>query len=674
MGTALPTVTYEYNSETGAPEKQCVNEGKLCTEGKPKTITSVYDKLGKLESYTDADGNTTTYEYEKEKDGRLKIINDKEGTETFEYSETTGLLTEVLYTNGTTKLPFTATYDVEGNMLTEGYPNGMTATYTYDTVGKPTGLEYKKTTHCTEKCVWFSDSVTPSIHGQWLEQTSTLSHQAYTYDNAGRLTQVQNTPTGKDCTTRIYAYDEDTNRTSLTTRESSTEKCATEGGKIQEHAYDTADRLIDPGIVYNTFGDITTLPAKDAEESAEHELTNTYYTDSQVASQKQNEQTVGYNLDPAGRTLETISTGKPNNSTIVSHYAGPGNDPAWTVNPVSNEWRRNITGIDGSLIAIQKNGETPELQLTNLHGDIVAKAYLSETATGLAAKADTSEFGVPTVNAPAKYSWLGASELPTELPSGVISMGARSYVPEIGRFLQPDPIPGGSADAYSYTFGDPINSNDPTGAFSDGLPPAYSIATSSQQANEAAAVRAAEEAAARAVAERAAREALAEATAAAGPQYAGGEEWGEEWEEWEEEEGGYEYASYQHGTKPESGEGHVESATLYQSLDEEERGSEEGSGSVGDGFRIPVKGGCNRREQSGCKGNGEHNGTQSGSRCAQYGGHWQGHKCVGVRSSGGSSGNACRAIGGSTAPLAAASGPGGWVLWIVGFGACWIPN
>ncbi len=662
VGTALPTVTNEYNSATGALEKQSTT-----TEGKTKTITSVANKLGQLENYTDAAEDKTTYEYDI--DGRIKKVNDEKGAETYTCSETTGLPTELLNEYSGTKLTFTATYDAEGNMLTESYPNGMTATYAYNQVGKPTNLEYTKTTHCTEekeKCKWFKDAVSPSIHGQWLEQTSSLSHQAYTYDNTGRLTQVQNTPAGKDCTTRIYAYDEDTNRTSLTTRESSTEKCATEGGKVQEHTYDTADRLTDPGIAYNTFGDITTLPAADAEASAEHALTNTYYTDNQVASQKQNEQTVGYNLDPAGRSLETISTGKPNNSTIVSHYAGPGNAPAWTINPVSSEWTRNITGISGSLVAIQNNGETPELQLTNLHGDIIAKAYLSETATELAAKADTSEFGVPTVTAPAKYAWLGSSELPTELPSGVITMGVRSYVPEIGRFLQPDPVPGGSADAYSYAFGDPVNSTDPTGAY---VECSYCTAYNDKQNEEAVEREEAREAAARAAAEQAAREAAEAAAAAAGPQYAEGEEW----EEWEEE-GEYEYASYEHGANPESGEGHVESATLYQPLGEEERGSEEGSGSVGDGFRIPVKGGCNRREQSGCKGNGEHNGTKPSSKCAQYGGHWQGKKCVGVRPAAGTSGNACRAIGGATAPLAAASGPGGIVLWIIGFGACWIPN
>jgi RHS repeat-associated protein len=586
VGEKLSTITDEYNKETGALEKQCTNEGKLCTEGKPKTITSVYNKLGQLESYTDAGEKTSTYEYDV--DGRVKKINDGEGTETNTYSENTGLPTEVLYENGTTKMAFTATsYDAEGNMLTEGYPNGMTATYTYNAVGKSTALQYKKTTHCTEekeKCIWFKDTVIPSIHGQWIEQTSTLSHQTYTYDNAGRLTQVQNTPAGKGCTTRIYAYDEDTNRTSLTTREPGSEgKCATEGGKVETHTYDTADRLTDAGIKYSEFGDITTLPAGDAEEGAKYELTSTYYTDNQVASQKQNEQTVGYNLDPAGRTLETISTGKPTNSTIMSHYAGPGNAPAWTINPVSDEWRRNIPGISGTLAAIQNNGETPVLQLTNLHGDIIATAYLSETATELASKADTSEYGVPTVSAPAKYSWLGAIELPTELPSGVVAMGARSYVPQIGRFLQPDPVPGGSANAYSYTFGDPVNSTDPTGEYTN----SGSKIIEEALAHEAEAAAAAREAAARAAAEKAAREAAEAAAAAAGPQYAGGEEeWGEE--EWleEEEEEDSEYAAYHKGGengKHGAEEARVESAILVQPLS--------GEGEQNAGQLLEVKGG-----------------------------------------------------------------------------------
>lgn len=576
VGTALPTVTYGYAAETGALITQSTT-----AEGKTKTITSAYNKLGQLETYTDADANIATYEYDI--DGRTHKASDGKGTQTYTYNEN-GLLSE-LVDSSAEGMKFTATYDVEGNMLSEGYPNGMSANYTYNSTDTATNLEYLKTTHCTENCKWFTDAVVPSIHGQWLSQTSTLAKQAYAYDAAGRLTQVQNTPVGKGCMTHIYAYDEDTNRTSLTTREPNSKgECATEGGTVEKHTYDTADRLTDSGIAYNTFGNIAALSATDAGGS---ELKSSYYVDDQLQSQTQKEQTIGYNLDPAGRTRETVSTGKPVIADIISHYAGPGNSPAWTTN-TSSETTRNIPGINGPLAAVQNNLETPVLQLPNLHGDIIATAYKSETATALASKADTSEFGVPTTSLPPKYSWLGALELPTELPSGIVAMGARSYVPLLGRFLQPDPIPGGSANAYSYTFGDPINSADPTGAYTATAEEwAYNgssqIATAAAEARAAeiaaarAIQRAAEEAAARVEAEEGAQEASWSAYWAAGPHMLGEgeEEWGEE-EEWYEEEGEYEYASYKLGGESGEGEAHIEPALLLQPLKSNEvSGSED---------------------------------------------------------------------------------------------------
>ncbi|MFZ4668392.1 MAG: RHS repeat domain-containing protein [Microthrixaceae bacterium] len=45
----------------------------------------------------------------------------------------------------------------------------------------------------------------------------------------------------------------------------------------------------------------------------------------------------------------------------------------------------------------------------------------------------------------------------------ITSMGARTYLPALGRFLQPDPVPGGSGNPYAYTDGDPVNSHDASG-------------------------------------------------------------------------------------------------------------------------------------------------------------------------------------------------------------------
>jgi RHS repeat-associated protein len=488
IGTSAPAVSDEYNESTGAIEKL-----NTSVEGKTETITSTLNKLGELESYTDANENISTFAYDI--DGRPETVSDGKGTQTFSYDPTTGYVNKLVDSAAGT---FTATRNIEGELLNESYSNGMSANYSYDATGEAIGLEYVKTTHCTEKCAWFSDRVVPSIYGQWLSQTSTLSSQGYKYDGAGRLIEVQDTPAGEGCTTRLYGYEEDTNRTSVTARQPGNEgKCATEGGSNEAHTYDEADRLSDTGITYDAFGNITKLPATDAGGS---ELTSSFYTNNQLASQTQNGETIGYYLDPAGRTHETASTGKTS-SDVISHYAGAGDAPAWTVEEPSGRWTRNISGIEGSLVAIQTNGETPVLQLANLHGDIIATASLSETEAKPVSTNDTTEYGVPRTSAPPKYSWLGAAELGSELPSGQIAMGARSYVPQLGRYLQDDPVPGGSANAYAYTFGDPVNTSDPGGE-STGTPPGWAIGAGAQVAEEAVARRAAEEAAARAEAER----------------------------------------------------------------------------------------------------------------------------------------------------------------------------
>lgn len=505
VGTALPTVTDEYNTETGQLEKQ-----SAAIEGKTKTITTAANKLGQVTSYTDADENTATYNYDV--DGRIEKANDGKGTQTYTYDTTTGDLTKLADSAAGT---FTASYDAEGKPLTVGYPNAMTANYTYSEAGAPTSLEYKKTAHCAKTCpeAWFSETVLPSIHGQQLEDTNTLAKTTNTYDNTGRLTQVQDTPNGKGCVTRAYAYDEDTNRTSLKTYEPGTEgKCATEKGTEEKHIYDPADRLTDAGIKYNTFGNTTTLPASDAGGT---ELTSSYYVDNQLASETQNGETIGYNLDPASRTRETVSTGKTSQD-IISHYSSGGDTPAWTIETPSGSWTRNIQSISGGLAAIQVNGATPVLQLADLHGDIVATAALSETETKLLSTNEPSEYGVPTTSTPPKYSWLGAEQAPTELPSGQIAMGARSYIPQLGRFLQPDPIPGGSADAYAYTFGDPIDTADPSGALTYGFS-GWLKETNNQEAQEVVAREVARETLEREEAERRAAEAKAAAEAAAGP-------------------------------------------------------------------------------------------------------------------------------------------------------------
>jgi streptogramin lyase len=445
-------VTIEYNKETGLVAKQSTSEG---------TITNEYDRLGRLVKYTEAAGSTATYKYaEPEAGGHLEEVSDSheelhEGKERhsfqrYSYSETTGQLEKL---EDSAAGMFTASYDAEGKMTSETYPNGMCAKYAYNPAGEATNVQYVDTTNCSaNEPLLYSDTRIASIHSEMLQQTSTLGSEAYTYDDAGRLTEVQETPAGEGCTVRAYAYDEESNRASLTTRKpGSKNECQTEGGTTEAHNYDEANRLTDTGIVYEAFGNVEKLPAADAEG---HELTTTYYVDGAVASQSQSGVSHEYKLDPEGRISETTSSGKK----LTSHYDGPGESVAWTSEEEGKKTTRDIPGIDGSLSAVQTNNETPELQLQDLQGDIVATIGDSTSETKLKKAYNPTEFGAPNNGkAPPKYAWLGASDVGDELGSGVITYGATSYVPQDARALQaeqviPPGLPEGSGVGTPVTF------------------------------------------------------------------------------------------------------------------------------------------------------------------------------------------------------------------------------
>jgi RHS repeat-associated protein len=134
------------------------------------------------------------------------------------------------------------------------------------------------------------------------------------------------------------------------------------------------------------------------------------------------------------------------------------------INKSTGAWSRIISGISGTLVAVEPSTGKVTLQLADLHGDIVGSAADSEAETKLTPASEVTEFGVPRTSTTAKYGWLGATKVTTEVSTGVVNMGARTYIPQLGRFEQQDPDPGGSVNAYAYTFDDPVNQSDPSGA------------------------------------------------------------------------------------------------------------------------------------------------------------------------------------------------------------------
>jgi RHS repeat-associated protein len=456
--TKTGTIETTYSPTLGAAAKMqfvCTVE---CTGFDSQASTNTYNALGQVTEYVDADGNKTKLTYDV--DGRPLTVTDNKGSQTISYDPTSGLESTLVDSAAGS---FTASYDADGNLVEQTLPNGITAKTTYNEVDEPIKLAYTKTSSCgTGGCTWLEESVERSIYGQIINSTGTLGTDHYKYDRDGRLEEGQETPKEGNCITRVYAYDEDSNRTAQTTREPGTSMCAGSGGTKREYNYDSADRLLGEGLVYDAWGRITSLPANDA---GGHALTTGFYSTNMVAKQEQNGITNTYELDALGRQRARLQGGGGLEGTEVFHYDGPGDTPSWTERGAT--WSRDIAGISGELAAIQESSGTTTFQLTDLRGDVVASASSSPTAEKLLAKYRFTEFGEPTSGAPAgRFGWLGGKARKTELPSGVVQMGARSYIPQLGRFLSPDPVPGGSANTYDYADQDPVNKFDLAGTCS----------------------------------------------------------------------------------------------------------------------------------------------------------------------------------------------------------------
>ncbi|GIG63518.1 hypothetical protein Lfu02_78900 [Longispora fulva] len=445
-GTPIQDTVSVYSVATGLlTDTETVDGSNAVTAD----LKSGYDEFGRVSTYSDADGTSTTTTYDLA--NRIATTNDGLGTRTHTYNggnERRGLLTGLTDSQAGT---FTGTYDADKELTTEQYPGGITATRSFNPAGTATGLSYAS-------AAWsgpIGDSMVPNGHGDLASHAGLNASQIYTYDAASRLTQVADTAAG-NCTTRGYGYDANSNRTGETTWAAATNGgCQTATATANRtRSYDSADRLTDSGYGYDAFGRITTTVAADA---GGQNLTSTYYANDLAAGQAQNGRTVTWTLDPAADRVRT-STDSATGVTTTNHYGCACDKPSWTGDSAGHS-TRNVSGIN-DLLSAQVNAGVTTLQLVNLHGDVMAAANTNGTDPGPTATMTYTEFGAVESGNPGQYGWLGGEQRQTTTLGGQILMGVRVYAPALGRFLQIDPIPGGSANAYEYGGQDPVNNVD----------------------------------------------------------------------------------------------------------------------------------------------------------------------------------------------------------------------
>ena len=472
IGAAQPTVTTTYHASTGLV---ATVSSSATTENTARTSSTGYDDLGRVTSYDDDTSDSvpatgTVYD----DSGRVFQVTDHKGVRTYTYDEGTenrGLVTKVVDTPaGQAALTFTATYDAEGRIATETWPNGLTRTVTHDTSGEAVRL---RVVH-SGGSVWLDESVSPDAHGRWRTRSASMTPFAgslggswtYDYDKLGRLTSVTDDPSGAaGCTTRTYGFDANSNRTRSTTYAPAGDgTCQTGTGTSVTHRYDTADRLLaigaDAGLTYDAYGRVTTLPASGTADPANGAVQMSYYASDLVRSVTRGTLTQRWTLDPAGRlAARTDLTGGSPTGTVTNHYTDSSDSPGWVAeNAAGTQWTRNVEGIDGSLAVTADQAGALSFKVANLHGDVVAVSaglVATRPATGYAA----DEYGVPQGATPGRYGWLGAKQRAADVLGGLTLMGVRLYAPMLGRFLQVDPVPGGNANAYTYPL-DPVNEFD----------------------------------------------------------------------------------------------------------------------------------------------------------------------------------------------------------------------
>jgi RHS repeat-associated protein len=418
-------------------------------------ITRQYDLLARLYRYTDADSGITTTEFDHW--GQPAKVSDNTGYATLTYDRSIdprGLLTSLTDSIAGT---FTARYSPDGQLVELHYPGGLTRRDTLDPAFTPIARTYTRDFDATTV---YAESVVENSAGQWISHSYTGGSKTYGYDRLGRLTSTAQVDALDQCTTRGYTHTPD-NRTNRATKQTWQPgidgTCRTGGTPDTQHTYtyDSADRLADPGYTYDPFGRTTTTPDG---------LNIGYYVNDLAATQQQGDARQTWTLDPKHRfRADTTDTNLGGTWTTtaarLNHYGDDTDKPRWTIeDTVTGALTRNVSGPDGDLAATTTATGDARLQLTNLHGDIAATIDPTLTAPEVYTY---DEFGLPAYGQTnVRYGWLGSKQRSNDTLAGLILMGVRLYNPALGRFLQTDPVAGGSCNDYDYTCADPVNSTD----------------------------------------------------------------------------------------------------------------------------------------------------------------------------------------------------------------------
>ncbi len=383
------------------------------------------------------------------------------------YDERTGNVATITTTApGTAPIVTTQTYDslgrptaisVDGIVLATitndadtvtriRYANGVEMVATYNDLVRLTAMDW--TTSDGER-LGYEEQVTLAglITSSTYRVGSQRSTARYVHDVAGRLAEMTiDAGVASEAGQWSYRYDDNSNRVS-----------ATVNGSTTNSIYDRADRLVGADLTYDARGNVTQWGT----------VSLRYDGSDHVVEVSDDDVTTTWRRDVHG-TILTTTTQTATGSTTMSRGLGG--------MVLDGDGRAVAQRLELPGGAVLHRSLTNDADDTWTHTHLDGDTYFTTDSDGrrIGDVVLFTPFGEPigTSTSTGWQSSHGVMEVTSSTP--LIIMGARVYAPTLGRFLQLDPVAGGSANGYDYANQNPVHINDPTGeSFLDWLPTAF---------------------------------------------------------------------------------------------------------------------------------------------------------------------------------------------------------
>ncbi|HEU6446659.1 MAG TPA: DNRLRE domain-containing protein [Gaiellaceae bacterium] len=455
------------------------------TDGKGQVTRYEYDKLDRTTKITYHDNSTITNTYDA--NGNVLSMVDNTGTTSYEYDALNRLTKETLpgpkvnsyfYDNASNLSAFedaggrvnyaydarnllvtltepsgrqiTFVYDVDHMRTETRYPNGITQFVVYDAANRLQRIYAKKVasgtmltdfTYCYQ--LPLNDTCTGGVDTALRQRVIDKdgNKTTYSYDVLGRLELAEErSGAGTLLNSYAYTYDANSNRTSQTVN-----------GITTTYNHNGADQLTSAGTT--TFS----YDANGNETSRSDGRAAVYNAKDQTTSMTPpGGSAVPMSYSGAGQFRRVLAGG----TSFQQNALGLGRE---TTGGVSTT---HIRDNDGFLLE-QRTSSADYYVLFDGLGSVAA---LTDTSGNVASRYNYEPFGKWTCtlgcSVTSPWRFLGGLGVYWDVQIRLYKIGTRYYDADLGRFVQADPVPGGSANAYDYADQNPINNVDIDGRIS----------------------------------------------------------------------------------------------------------------------------------------------------------------------------------------------------------------